>query len=150
MDSLIYPVILETDFLYKHHLFLDFTSSPVTIQHNTSDLDSVQPLWDATVEAKAKRCATAAINAASDHDIVEECSIPHYDKPLTYRAVISILVRCSKNTRTCLDQYQVPPPWLTIIYQLQKTQYEYPHEEFLAITSKRLNKKSVRCYNKAS
>ena len=54
VDSLIYPVILGTDFLYKHHLCLDFTSSPVTIQHNTSDLDSVQPLWDATVEAKAK------------------------------------------------------------------------------------------------
>ena len=54
VDSLIYPVILGTDFLYKHHLCLDFTSSPVTVQHNTSDLDSVQPLWDATVEAKAK------------------------------------------------------------------------------------------------
>ena len=84
VDSLIYPVILGTDFLYKHHLCLDFTSSPVTIQHNTSDLDSVQPLWDATVEAKAKRCATAAVSATSDHDIVEECSIPRYDKPLTY------------------------------------------------------------------
>ena len=84
VDSLIYPVILGTDFLYKHRLCLDFTSSPVTIQHNTSDLDSVQPLWDATVEAKAKRCATAAISAASDHDIVEECSIPRYDKPVTY------------------------------------------------------------------
>ena len=84
VDSLIYPVILGTDFLYKHHLCLDFTSSPVTIQHNTSDLDSVQPLWDATVEAKAKRCATAAISATSDHDIVDECSIPRYDKPLTY------------------------------------------------------------------
>ena len=84
VDSLIYPVILGTDFLYKHQLCLDFTSSPVTIQHNTSDLDSVQPVWDATVEAKAKRCATAAISAASDHDIVEECSILRYDKPLTY------------------------------------------------------------------
>ena len=36
VDSLIYPVILGTDFPYKHHLCLDFTSSPVTIQHNTS------------------------------------------------------------------------------------------------------------------
>ena len=84
VDLLIYPVILGNDFLYKHHLCLDFISSSVTIQHSTSDIDSVQPLWDATVEAKAKRCATAAISAASDHDIVEECSIPRYDKPLTY------------------------------------------------------------------
>ena len=35
----------------KTLLCLDFTSSPVTIQHNASDLDSVQPLWGATVEA---------------------------------------------------------------------------------------------------
>ena len=54
------------------------------------------------------------------------------------------------NTSTCLDQYQVLPPWLTTISQPQKTQYEYPHEEFPAITSKRLNNKSTICYNKAS
>ena len=63
VDSLIYPVILGTDFLHEHHLRhflhehhlrLDFTSSSVTIQHNISDLDCIQPLWDATVEAKAK------------------------------------------------------------------------------------------------
>ena len=52
--------------------------------HNSTQYISVQPLWDATVEAKAKRCATAAISAASDHDIVEECSISRYDKLLTY------------------------------------------------------------------
>ena len=84
VDSLIYPVILGTDFLHEHHLRLDFTSSSVTIQHNTSDVDCIQPLWDATVEAKAKRFATAAISTSSDHDIVEECSVPHYDKPISY------------------------------------------------------------------
>ena len=31
VDSLIYPVILGTDFLHKHHLCLNFTSSSVTI-----------------------------------------------------------------------------------------------------------------------
>ena len=84
VDSLIYPVILGTDFLYTYHLCLDFTSLPVAIQHNISDLDSVQPLWDATVEAKAKRYTTAAIGTVPEHDIVEECSIPHYDKAITY------------------------------------------------------------------
>ena len=47
-------------------------------------MDCIQPLWDATVEAKAKRFATAAISTSSDHDIVEECSVPHYDKPISY------------------------------------------------------------------
>ena len=32
VDSLIYPVILGTDFLYQHHMCLDFASSPVTVQ----------------------------------------------------------------------------------------------------------------------
>jgi len=41
VDSLIYPVILGTDFLYKHHLCLEFTSSPVTVQHNKSQIESV-------------------------------------------------------------------------------------------------------------
>ena len=54
VESLIYPVILGTDFLYKHHLCLDFTSTPVTVQQNVSELDGIQPLWDTTVEAKAK------------------------------------------------------------------------------------------------
>ena len=84
VDSLIYPVILGTDFLHEHHLRLDFTSSSVTIQHNTSDVNCIQPLWDATVEAKAKRFATAAVSTSSDHDIVEECSVPYYDKPISY------------------------------------------------------------------
>ena len=84
VDSLIYPVILGTDFLYKHHMCLDVTSSPVTVQQSGSELESLQPLWDATVEAKAKRYATAAIGTASDHDIIDECSIPCYNQPLTY------------------------------------------------------------------
>ena len=83
VDSLIYPVILGTDFLYKHHLCLDFTFSPVTVQQSGCELDSVRPLWEATVDAKAKRCITAAIGT-SDHDIVDECSVPCYNEPLTY------------------------------------------------------------------
>ena len=65
VNSLIYPLILGNEFLDKNHLYLDFTPSSVTIQHNASDLDCIQPLWDATVEAKAKRFAIAAISARS-------------------------------------------------------------------------------------
>ena len=52
--------------------------------YSAAELDSVQPLWDATVEAKAKRCATATICAVADQDIVDKCSIPRYNQPLTY------------------------------------------------------------------
>ena len=112
MDSLIYPVILGTDFLYKYHLCLDFTSSPVTIQHNISDLESVQPLWYATVEAKAKRYATTAIGTVPEHDIIEECSIPCYDKAITYEVPPCSDISIGEELREykyCLDQFQVPP-----------------------------------------
>ena len=34
------------------------------------ELQSLQPLWDATVEVKAKQYATAAIDAVSDRNII--------------------------------------------------------------------------------
>jgi len=37
-------------------------------------------VWDAAIEARAKQCATAAIDAASDWDKVDECSIPRLAK----------------------------------------------------------------------
>jgi len=84
VDSLIYPVILGTDFLYKHHLRLDFISSPVSVQHNMSKIKSVLPMWDAAIETRAKRYATAAIGAAPELDIFDECSIPRYDRAVTF------------------------------------------------------------------
>jgi len=36
------------------------------------------------VDAKAKRYATATISAATDHDVVDECSILCYDKSITF------------------------------------------------------------------
>ena len=49
-----------------------------------SKLESVQPLWDATVDTKAKRYATAAIGATTEHDVADEYSIPCYDKSITF------------------------------------------------------------------
>jgi len=46
VDLLIYPVILGTDFLHKHHVCLDFTCSQVTVQQNMSEIERVQPLWE--------------------------------------------------------------------------------------------------------
>ena len=83
VHSLIYPVILGTDFLYKYQLSLDFTSTPVTVQQHTTDFQDIQPMWDAEREVKAKRYATTAIGN-SNHDIIDECSIPLYDKPISF------------------------------------------------------------------
>ena len=83
VQSLIYPVILGTDFLYKHQICLDFTSTPVTVQQHDTDLQDIQPMWNAELEAKAKRYATAAILNSSP-DVVDECSIPQYNKPISF------------------------------------------------------------------
>ena len=83
VSSLIYPVILGTDFLYQYQLSLDSTSIPEIVQQHTDDLMTVQPLWNAEQEAKAKRCAVAVIGN-SNHDIVDECSIPQYHKPISF------------------------------------------------------------------
>ena len=83
VHSLIYPVILGTDFLYRHQLSLDFTSIPVTVHQHNADLQDVQPMWNAEVELKTKRYATAAIGN-SNHDVVDECSIPQYNKPISF------------------------------------------------------------------
>ena len=101
VDSLIYPVILGTDFLYRHQLSLDFTSSPVTVQQHNADLQDVQPMWDAEREGKTKRYATAAIGA-SNHDVADECSIPQYNKPISFD------LPCSNDTKinTVLKEYQ--------------------------------------------
>jgi len=41
-------------------------------------------MWVAAIEARAKRYAIAAIDAAPDLDIVDECSIPRYGKAVTF------------------------------------------------------------------
>ena len=41
-------------------------------------------MWDTAIEARAKRYATAAIGAAPELDIVDECSIPRYDRSVTF------------------------------------------------------------------
>ena len=128
VDSLIYPVILGTDFLHKHHLRLDFTSSNVTIQYNTVDVDCIQPLWDATVEAKAERFATAATSTSSDHDIAEEFSVPHHDKSISYEVAPCSDINIGEVLREYKYlKYPVPPLWLSIISQPPITQYESRH-----------------------
>ena len=42
------------------------------------------PVCHLTVDAKAKRYATAVIGATTEHDVVDECSIPRYDKSVTF------------------------------------------------------------------
>jgi len=76
VQSLISPVILGIDFLQRHNLVLDFTTTPVSIvckQHSskvTSPLPKcMKPLLNAT-----KVCAATGVN--NSEDIIDNCTIP--------------------------------------------------------------------------
>ena len=80
-DSLIYPVILDIDFLQVNEVVLDFTSVPVSVCH--SGLNNTQQLkagWDSEKDAKSKRCA-AAIAEYPSANMIDECSVPKYGDP---------------------------------------------------------------------
>ena len=58
-------------------------------------------MWNAEIEVKAKRYATAAVGN-SNHDIIDECSIPQYDKPIFFD-----MPPCSDtNISAVLQEYQ--------------------------------------------
>ena len=152
VDSLIYPIILGTDFLYKHHVCLDFTFSPVTVQQNMSELESVQPLWDATVDAKAKRYATAAIGATTEHDVFDECSIPHYDKSLTFDIPTCNDVSMGEVLGEYRHLFRSVVDATNLAYHHIPTTgnpVRVPPRRIPGITNKRLNGRSVPCYTKA-
>ena len=86
VHSLITPVILGMDFLQKHGIMLDFTTTPVTI-HNVEpqgdmplELESV--LETARTTAK-KVCAVASI-AESSEDIIDSCAVPLFEAKSMY------------------------------------------------------------------
>ena len=86
VHSLITPVILGMDFLQKHGIMLDFTTTPVTI-HNVEpqgdmplELESV--LETARTTAK-KVCAVASI-AESSEDIIDSCAVPLFEAQSMY------------------------------------------------------------------
>ena len=73
--SLVAQVILGVDFLHNNALTLDFTTTPVSIQHAQSSKSSeVTPFFDAASKSKAKTCAISTIQP-SPIDNTDECAI---------------------------------------------------------------------------
>ena len=80
VDCLIYPVILGVYFLHKNALTLDFTSTPVSVYHSGTVLETspeMGELWNREQHAKSKRCA-AAIASDESPNMIDDCSIPKY------------------------------------------------------------------------
>ena len=69
VNCLIYPVILEVDFLQKNALTLDFTSTPISAYHGgTMSSPQVEALWNAGQHAKSKCCTAAVVSDESPLD----------------------------------------------------------------------------------
>ena len=86
VHSLITPVILGIDFLHKHGIVLDFTTTPVTIQ-NTNPPPNIpteaQPILESARHTISKVCTVASI-ADSSEDIIDNCAVPLFDALITY------------------------------------------------------------------
>ena len=88
VNSLIAPVILGIDFMKRHKVTLDFTTTPVGVHFNGVELAQELPqelreMWDARRNEKSKVCA-AAILDDSAVDPVDECSIPLFNTEASY------------------------------------------------------------------
>ena len=109
VDHLIYPVILGIDFLQENKLTLDFTSVPVGVKHNDTELhdsDGMKALWHSAQEAKGRQYV-AAIMEDPNADMIDECSIPQYDDLLKFdvpqcsNAEITVLLQDNKDLFKC-------------------------------------------------
>jgi len=123
-DSLISPVILGLDFLCKHKITVDFSSSPVNLtilQANYQNLQDLVPLFDAKKKNKAKICAVEALTEPSEESI-DECAIPlfvdsvcnEYDVPSCAVPTLSSLIEqykslfCKSPGSTTLAEHFIP------------------------------------------
>ena len=85
LHSLITPVILGIDFLQKHGIVLDFTTTPVTIQ-NTNPPPNIpteaQPILESARHTISKVCTVTSI-ADSSEDNIDNCAVPLFDAVIT-------------------------------------------------------------------
>ena len=99
---LISPVILGLDFLCKHKLTVDLSSSPVNLtfpQASDENLQDLIPLFDATKKNKAKICAVEALKEPTEESI-DEFAVPlcveslcnEYDVPPCAVPILSSLL----------------------------------------------------------
>jgi len=72
--------MLGVDFLHKNTLTLDFTSTPVSVYHGGTALETspeMKELWNREKHAKSKRCAAAIVSDES-FNMIDDRSIPKY------------------------------------------------------------------------
>ena len=101
VHSLISPVILGLDFLCKHRITVDFSSSPITLvfpQTSDQNLQDFIPIFDSSKKNKAKICAVEALNEPTE-DSIDECAVPLF-------------------TESCCNQYDVPSCTVPILSSL--------------------------------
>ena len=89
VDSLIAPVILGIDFMKRHKVTLDFTTTPIGVHFHGIELSQqelpqeLREMWDTRRNEKSKVCATAMLDD-STADPVDECSIPLFNEKTRY------------------------------------------------------------------
>lgn len=89
IDSLISPVIFGIDFMKRHEVTLDLTTTPVGVHFNGVELacqelpQELQEMWEARRSEKSKACAAAILDNSTD-DPVDECSIPLFNAKMSY------------------------------------------------------------------
>ena len=105
VDSLIAPDGI--DFMKRHKVTLDFTTTPVGVHFNGIELahqqvpQELQEMWNARCNEKSKVCA-AAILDDSTVDPVDECSIPLFNAETSYD-----LPKCENESLTSvITEYQ--------------------------------------------
>ena len=91
VKSLVAPVILGVDFLYKHGVVLDFTRTPVAVRHSytksspqpqgNSTPEQLLPVYEASQKARARACVITAITDPTT-DVVDECAVPKFGGPV--------------------------------------------------------------------
>ena len=83
VQSLIAPVILGLDFLQKHKLVLDFTSSPVKIINSGTEQltcnEDVNPILDNARQVRNKICAVEALTGTTE-EAIDDCAVPLFGK----------------------------------------------------------------------
>ena len=83
LENLISPVILGLDFMKKHKVTLDFTTSPVSLCFNGINCTQQQSpqelndMWSLQFVEKSKVFSAAVVNDSSV-DVIDECSIPDF------------------------------------------------------------------------
>ena len=100
VHSLITPVILGMDFLQKHGMVLDFTTTPVTI-HNTSHPANlppeIEPILETARSVTRKVCAVASLTESC----LMQCQVM-----ICPNAKIQTLPLFLSNTENCFATHQ--------------------------------------------